>query len=163
MRAEYQPVLDAADVPSLIRQRSARTVIIDIEPLIAPWDSGRDALDEGVARFVGQARTIGCLRVVCFATNSARLPSALPDVAGLQVEYLASARKPLRTTPYKGMPVPGVVVGDQIATDGMLAARIGFTFLHYRPRPSSMPGGPLLLFRCGEVLRPVLFRSSNSR
>jgi predicted HAD superfamily phosphohydrolase YqeG len=157
---EYRSLTDQADIPLLIGQLSARTVIIDVEPLIAGWDSGQDALDHGIARFVDQVRTIGTVRVVCFATNSVRLPSTLPGAAGLRVEYLASARKPLRTSPYQGMPLPGVVIGDQVATDGLLATRIGYTFLHYRPRPDSMPLGPLLLFRGGQLLRPVLFRST---
>jgi predicted HAD superfamily phosphohydrolase YqeG len=162
VKAEYQPVTDEADIPRLVGQMSARTVIIDVEPLIAGWDSGQDALDQGVARFVEQARTIDSVCVVCFATNSVRLPSTLPDAAGLRLEYLASARKPLRTSPYQGMPMPGVVIGDQVATDGLLAMRIGYTFLHYRPRPGSMPIGPLLLFRSGDLLRPALFRSTNN-
>jgi predicted HAD superfamily phosphohydrolase YqeG len=153
----YLPLTDEAEIPRLLGRLSARTVITDVEPLIAPWDSGQDALDEGIARFLDVAGTIESVQVVCFATNSARMPSAVPQLPGVRVDYLASARKPLRTAPYAAMPRPGVVVGDQVPTDGVLAVRIGFTFLQFRPTPRSMPPGPRLLFACGETLRPLLF------
>jgi hypothetical protein len=52
------------------------------------------------------------------------------------------------------------VVGDQIATDGILARRIGYSFLHLRLPPERMPAGPRLLSGCGEALRPLLFGRS---
>jgi predicted HAD superfamily phosphohydrolase YqeG len=143
-----------------MRQLSARTLIVDVEPLIAPWYGGQDALDRGLARFLDTVSPIETVELVCFATNSARVPSALPEVPGVRIVYLASARKPLRTAPYGGMPAPGVVIGDQVATDGVLAKRIGYTFLHYRPKLGDMPPGPRVLSAGGEVLRPLLFRRS---
>jgi predicted HAD superfamily phosphohydrolase YqeG len=158
VKVPYAVVTDARDVPSRIRDLAARTVIYDVEPLIAHWDSAQAALDQGIAAVVGQVAQIGGVQVVCFATNSARFPSVLPAAPpGLQVRYLVSARKPLRTAPYADLPRPGVVVGDQIMTDGLLARRIGFTFLHFQPRPGSVPAGPQALMRCGEVLRPLIF------
>ncbi len=154
----YESLTDEAQLPGLVRRLSPRTIVVDIEPLIAPWNSRQDALELGLSRFVDVATAIESVQVVCFATNSARTPSALPQVPGIQVDYLASARKPLRTAPYAKMPLPGVVIGDQVATDGVLATRIGYTFLHYRPALASMPPGPRLLFAGGELLRPVLFR-----
>ena len=98
------------------------------------------------------------MRVVIFATNSARRPSAAPACDGLQVRYLASANKPLRTSPYHHLPRPGAVAGDQLPTDGILAHRLGFTFLHYAPELAGVPLGPGLMHRWGELVRPVLFR-----
>jgi hypothetical protein len=100
------------------------------------------------------------VRVVVFATNSARRPSAVPARDGLQVRYLASAEKPLRTAPYHDLPRPGAVAGDQLPTDGILAYRLGFTFLHYAPELTDVPFGPGLMHRWGELVRPVLFRRS---
>jgi predicted HAD superfamily phosphohydrolase YqeG len=148
---------EAADLPRLVSALSARTMIVDIEPLVAVWDSGRDALDRGIARFVDGVKTFESVAVVCFATNSARVPSALPEASGVSIEYLASARKPLRTAPYRKMPLPGVVIGDQVATDGVLARRLGYSFLHYRPKLSEMPPGPRALASGGQILRPLLF------
>jgi predicted HAD superfamily phosphohydrolase YqeG len=97
------------------------------------------------------------VRTVVFATNSARRPSAIPAGGGLQVRYLASAAKPLRTGPYHGLPRPGAVAGDQLPTDGILAHRLGFTFLHYVPELAGVPLGPALMHRWGELVGQVLF------
>jgi predicted HAD superfamily phosphohydrolase YqeG len=73
------------------------------------------------------------------------------------VIYLARAGKPLRTAPYRILPRPGVVIGDQLATDGALARRLGYTFLQYRPRLDHVPAGPRLMDYVGRLIRPVLF------
>ena len=155
MRVAYQHVSDEGEVVRRIAQLSVRTAIFDVEPMIASWDSSQQTLDRGIAWAVGRVSAIPGLTVVCFATNSARRPSALPATAG--VTYVASARKPLRTRPFLGLPRPGVVIGDQVLTDGLLAKRLGYAFLHYRPRIGSMPTGTLLLYGFGALLRPVLF------
>lgn len=164
MRYPYEVVADASDVVRRIRQLSTRTVIVDIEPFVASWDTSQQALDQGIARLLGQIKDIATVRVLCFATNSARRPSAIPPAPpGLRVDYQACARKPARTAPYQAMPRPGVVVGDQIATDGMLAGRLGFTFLHLRQDLRSMPAGPMLLSGVGQILRPLLFTQAEAR
>ena len=50
------------------------------------------------------------------------------------------------------------MAGDQLPTDGILAYRLGFTFLHYAPELAGVPLGPGLMHRWGELVRPVLFR-----
>lgn len=158
MKAAYSTVADSREVPARVREMAARSVIFDVEPLVASWDSSQAELDRGIAAVVTEVAAIGGVQVVCFATNSARFPSAPPAAPpGMQVRYLVSARKPLRTAPYSDLPRPGVVVGDQIATDGVLARRIGFSFLQFRPQPGSVPAGPKVLMRCGDVLRPLIF------
>jgi predicted HAD superfamily phosphohydrolase YqeG len=137
---------------------AVKTLIVDVEPLVAPWDSGQEPLDRGLARFLGQVRQIPSVRVVVFSTNSARRPSAIPPGDGIEVRYLASAGKPLRTAPYDDLPRPGAVLGDQLPTDGLLAHRLGYVFLHYVPDLASVPVGPRLMHGWGQVLRPVLFR-----
>jgi hypothetical protein len=145
------------DVLSRARELTARTIIFDVEPLVAYWDSGQDALDRGVALVLGRIVAVPGVQVVCFATNSLRRPSVVPADAGVQVVYLASARKPLRAAPYRGFPRPGVVTGDQVATDGVLARRLGYTFLQYRPHLDRTPAGPWLMYQFGRLLRPLLF------
>ena len=98
------------------------------------------------------------MRVVVFATNSARRPSAIPSLPGVQVTYLASAGKPVRTAPYRALPRPGAVIGDQVATDGLLARRLGYTFLHWNPRLARVPLRPRLMGLLGRVAQP-LFRT----
>jgi len=141
------------------RELSVRTMIFDVEPLAAPWHSSQESLDQGIARILGDVRTVPSVRAVVFATNSARRPSAVPACDGLQVSYLASAHKPLRTAPYRDLPRPAVA-GDQLPTDGILAYRLGFTFLHYAPELASVPLGPGLMHRWGKLVRPALSRRS---
>jgi predicted HAD superfamily phosphohydrolase YqeG len=155
--ARYQRVVHAQDVLTRAAELSASTYIVDIEPLVASWRSGPQRLDDGVARIAGQLCAIAGVRVVCFATNSARRPAALPACSTARVMYVASARKPVLTGLYRDLPRPGVVIGDQVVTDGALARRLGFTFLHYCPEVSGMPIGPRLLRSCGWLLLPVLF------
>jgi predicted HAD superfamily phosphohydrolase YqeG len=147
-----------ADLDALLKkagERGAKTIVFDVEPLVAYWDNGQQALEEGIARVLAAAAAVPGVAVVCFSTNSARRPAEVPSHAGVRVVYLASARKPLHTAPYAGFPRPGVVIGDQIATDGLLARRLGYTFLHYWP--PAAPLGPRLLGYGGRAVRPLLF------
>ncbi|MGP8001100.1 MAG: hypothetical protein ACLPKI_27825 [Streptosporangiaceae bacterium] len=157
MRAGYERVAGLEAALSRVEELSARTVIFDVEPLVAYWDSGQDALERGVALLVLRTRQLPEVQVVCFATNSMRHPQAVPGSAGVHVVYLASAGKPMRIAPYQGFPRPGVVVGDQIATDGLLARRLGYAFVHYRPPLDEIPAGPRLMRQLGRLVRPVAF------
>jgi len=154
----YVRVTGLADLFAEARELSVRTMIFDVEPLVAPWRGSQESLDQGIARILGDVRTVPSVRAVVFATNSARRPSAVPVCGDLQVSYLASAEKPLRTAPYRDLPRPGAVAGDQLPTDGILASRLGYTFLHYMPEPAGAPLGPALMHRWGKLVRPVLFR-----
>ncbi len=157
MRVGYARVSDWRDLMRWAADLSARTVVIDVEPLVAFWDTSQEHLDQGVAAVLAQVAAIPPVEVVCFATNSARRLSGTPSGAGVRVIYLPSARKPLNTAPYRNLPRPGIVIGDQPATDGVLARRLGYTFLHYSPLLASVPAGPRLLQRCGQWLLPLLF------
>jgi predicted HAD superfamily phosphohydrolase YqeG len=131
-------------------------MIFDVEPLVAWWNSSREALDRGIAAVVAELGELPDVRVVVFATNSGRRPSVIPPLPGVRVTYLASAGKPLRTAPYRGLPRPGAVIGDQVATDGLLAYRLGYTFLHWSPRLAGMPLGPRLMQLLGRLAQPLL-------
>ena len=157
MRAGYERLAGLDEVLDRVREMSARTLIFDIEPLVAYWDSSQEALDRGVAEVIRQVEAAPGVRVVCFATNSARRPSVLPQDAGVRVVYLASAGKPLRTAPYGSFPRPGAVIGDQLATDGILARRLGYAFVQYRPPLDRLPAGPRLMDGVGRLVRPLLF------
>jgi hypothetical protein len=154
-----------AEPPGLLRRArelSSRTIIVDVEPLVAYWDSGQEALDAGIAEILGQVGADPGVLVVCFSTNSDRRPSAVPvrgasGPGGPRVVYLASARKPFLTAPYRDFPRPGVVIGDQVATDGILARRLGYSFLHYCPDLAHVPAGPRLMYDLGRPLEPLLF------
>lgn len=162
MTAGYERFGTVAGVLQRAAELSPRTLIVDIEPLVAWWDGGQEALDSGVASIVGQLGGLAGLSVLCFSTNSARRPSRVPAGAAAQVVYLASAGKPLQIGPYRSLPAPGVVIGDQLLTDGILARRLGYTFLHYCPDVGGMPMGPRLLRYGGQPLLPFVFPGSRS-
>ena len=157
MKIQYECVADRQDLLRRAAERSPKTIVIDVEPLVALWDTSRESLDEGLAAVLGLLGAIPGVDVVCFATNSARRPSAVPDRAGIRVVYVSSAHKPMRVAPYRNFPRPGIVIGDQIATDGVLARRLGYTFLHYSPHLAGVPVGPRLLQHCGELVLPLVF------
>ena len=160
MTTAYVPVTGPADLFAKARELSVRTMILDVEPLVTPWRSSQESLDQGIAHILGRIRTVPSVRVVVFTTNSGRHPSAVPSVAGIEVRYLASAQKPLRTAPFHGLPRPGAVAGDQLPTDGVLAYRLRFTFLHYVAQLTGVPPGPELMHRWGQLVRPLLFPRS---
>jgi predicted HAD superfamily phosphohydrolase YqeG len=157
MRAAFTQVAALDEAVRQAGELSARTMVFDVEPLIAYWDSGQDALDQGVARVLSEVAAAPAVQVVCFATNSLRRPSAIPSAPGVQVVYLASAGKPFRTAPYRGFPRPGMVIGDQVATDGILASRLGYTFVLVNPELMDIPAGPRLMRAGGRLVRPLLF------
>ena len=158
MKGRYERHTELDDVMDRARQLSVRTMIVDVEPLVSWWDNTQESLDWGVAMVVGKVATLPELRVLVFSTNSVRRPSAVPARREFEVRYLASAGKPLRTAPYRGLPEPGAVVGDQVPTDGLLARQLGFAFLHYQPRLADVPLGPRLMHRLGRLAVPLLFR-----
>jgi len=157
MRPAYDRLATLDEVLRRAGELSPKTLVFDVEPLVAPWDSGQDALDQGVASVLARARAIPGVAVVCFSTNSIRRPSSPLAGNGVRAEYLALAGKPLRTGYYRAFPRPGVVIGDQLATDGALARRLGYAFLQYHPDPSSLPLGPRMMDWAGQVARPLLF------
>jgi predicted HAD superfamily phosphohydrolase YqeG len=166
MSSGYESFADPRDLLRRAEQLSAKTMIFDIEPLVAFWNSSQEDLDRGIAVTLDQVSHVPGLLVVCFATNSDRRPSTAPASAGLRVMYVASAGKPLRTACYRDLPRPGLVIGDQVLTDGLLALRLGYTLLHYSPAAGSVPLGPRVLGGCGELLRPLIFagrRAGNAR
>jgi predicted HAD superfamily phosphohydrolase YqeG len=162
VRAGFERVTGLNDVLRHAADLSARTLVFDVEPLVAYWDGGQEALDEGIARVLSEVAVLPAVQVVCFATNSVRRPSVLPSQAAVQVVYLASANKPVQIVVYRHFPRPGVVIGDQVATDGILARRLGYTFLLFDPQLTEVPPGPRLMGAWGRLVRPLLFTRADA-
>ena len=154
-RSGYERLGGLDEALARVQQLSMQTVIFDIEPLIAHWDSGQEALDQGVAHVHTLADAVPGLKIVCFATNSMRRPLVMPSTR-VRAIYLSLAGKPLRTSQYQEFPRPGAVVGDQMATDGILARRLGYTYLECPP-PDHMPLGPRMMHGLGSLVRPLVF------
>ncbi len=163
MRTALDRATDLGQAVRRAGELSARTLVFDVEPLVAYWDGGQEALDQGVARVLSEVSVLPALQVLCFATNSSRRPSVVPGAADLRVVYLASAGKPLRTAPYRDFPRPGLVIGDQVGTDGILARRIGYTFILFDPQLAGVPAGPRLMGAYGRLVRPLLFTRAEHR
>jgi hypothetical protein len=72
--AGYERFATAADLVQRASELAPSTVIIDVEPLVAWWDSGQELLDSGVASMVSQLGRLAGLSVLCFAMNSAPGP-----------------------------------------------------------------------------------------
>jgi hypothetical protein len=157
VKSRYERHTELDDILDQARELSVRTLVVDIEPLVSWWHNTQESLDWGVAMVVGKVASVPTLRVLVFSTNSVRSPSAIPDAGDVEVRYLASAGKPLRITPYGDLPRPGAVIGDQVPTDGLLAWRLGYTFLHYQPRLDGVPLGPRVMHRLGRLAVPALF------
>jgi predicted HAD superfamily phosphohydrolase YqeG len=152
----YERMCERQDVVARAGELSAKTFIIDVEPMVAYWDTSQEALDQGIANIVDQVRTAPGLEVVCFATNSDRRPSSIQASAPVRVLFVSSARKPVRLAAYRDLPKPGVVIGDQAATDGVLAYRLGYAFLHYTPPMTNTPLGPRAMRQVGRLVLPFL-------
>ncbi len=146
---------------SRVAELSPRTVILDVEPLVAAWNTGPGELSRGVARWVAELSGLGTVSVIGFVTNSRRALPARPGRyrrrSQVKVFYVSSGGKPLRAARYRDLPRPGVLVGDQIATDGLLAWRLGYHFIHYDPALAKPPGTRLMNL-LGAPLGPLLFR-----
>lgn len=161
MKAGYRRSTDIGDAFDAARQVRAHALVVDVEPLVAAWRTDQAVLTAGLADVLKRiAADPGDLRVVVFATNSPRRPAVAPQISGLEVRYVAMAHKPLRLNAFRDLPRPAVVIGDQVATDGLLAWRLGFLFLHYVHDQAAVPVGPRLMRALGRPLRRLLFREA---
>jgi hypothetical protein len=157
MRADYQQFSDQDELLSCLAELSPKTVIFDVEPLVAFWNSGMSELSGGVERLATRLSSIQGIEFLGFVTNSRRRIPVSARADGPRVFYVASARKPLLIQRYRRLPRPGAVVGDQLATDGIFAWRLGFDFLHYNPGAGESPPGVRIMNLTGNLLRPLFF------
>lgn len=157
-RVPYYRCTDVAAVLARVAELTPRTVVVDVEPMVASWETGTTELELGVALILGELIAVASVEQIVFATNSSRRLAVTAPTPRVSVAYLAGAFKPLRIRAYRDLPLPGVVVGDQVATDGLLAWRLGYTFVRYRPAVARAPWGPRLMRYLGIPLTPILFR-----
>jgi predicted HAD superfamily phosphohydrolase YqeG len=158
MRIAYRQVHDLGDVVGWLTELRARTVIFDVEPLIPHWDTGPDVLRDGVDAAIGQILMIEEIEVMGFATNSLRRVEIEPGHDGVRIFYISRAAKPFVTKRHRHLPRPAVLVGDQIATDGLLAWRLGFAFAHVQHSGPRRPRGPRLMHQLGRPMTSRLFQ-----
>ncbi|HTW05642.1 MAG TPA: hypothetical protein VMF87_35485 [Streptosporangiaceae bacterium] len=160
MRADYQQFSDQDELLSYVGQLSPKTVIFDVEPLVALWNTGTSELSGGVERLADKLSAIAGIEFLGFVTNSRRRTPVTSQDGGPNVFYVSSAHKPLLIERYRRLPRPGAVIGDQLATDGIFAWRLGFDFLHYSPGAGESPRGVRLMNLTGNLLRPLFFHGT---
>lgn len=85
MRALYRRANELPDVVRCAGELRARTMVFDVEPLVAHWNSGQEGLDRGIAIVLDGLAALSGLEVVCFATDSARRPLILPSGSSRRV------------------------------------------------------------------------------
>jgi hypothetical protein len=160
MRADYQQISDRDELLSCVAGLSPKTAIFDIEPVVAVWNTGTSELSGGVERIATKLSEIPGIEFIGFVTNSRRRAPVTSPPGGPTIFYVSSAHKPLLTRRYRALPRPGVVVGDQLTTDGILAWRLGFDFVHYDPAAKDSPPGVRIMNLTGSLLRPLFFNSA---
>jgi predicted HAD superfamily phosphohydrolase YqeG len=149
------------DVPALLvaldRLRPA-TLVVDVEPLVIPWDSAPTLFANAADDFVQTVRaSIPSVTNVVYSSNS-RCPRAADGKPDFRI--VTAARKPWRTRYLHDEPGPVAVAGDQVLTDGLLAWRLGASFLHWQVA-GPMPRWPRLQRWIGRIAAPFLFKDDD--
>ena len=123
------------------------TAVIDVEPMLAHWNTSQEALDAGLRALLPTLPDI----MIIFATNSSRRPGfALP----MGRHYLNQAHKPFTRLPAAA---GALFVGDQFLTDGLLAWRNRGVFVH-TPLLKTAPFGVKIMWYAGRVLMTLFAR-----
>jgi predicted HAD superfamily phosphohydrolase YqeG len=143
----------------LVARLETRTLVVDIEPLLGMWGAPTgDIVARASAFSQTMAAEVPSLTCLVFATN-ARMP--LPktvEVDRLHLSFVSAAGKPLRVGYLANSPRPITVIGDQVVTDGLLAFRLGGSFVHWQPR-DAMPLWPRMQTLAGRLIMNAFFLS----
>ena len=146
-------VADLESVGRALTAAAAATAVIDVEPMVAPWNCTDAQYLTGVDCVMAMLATAApAVRCVLLASNS---PRPRPVGAG---NLVAAARKPWRTIYLRSAPRPIAVVGDQPLTDGLLAWRLGGTFIQWQ-HDDRGPWWPRLQRLVGQAVVLAAFRS----
>ena len=137
----------------------AATLIVDAEPMLAEWDTDAHALRLGIEALVAELSSRNLAVALVVATNSGR-PDPVPQPRADHV-FVARARKPWAVRHYASSARPLAVVGDQPATDGLLAWRLDATYLRWTGRGCTHPPfWPRIQHAASGLLRPLFHERS---
>jgi len=149
------------DVPGLLVVLGSlrpATLVVDVEPLVVPWDSAPTLFAKAADDFARTVRaTVPSVISVIYSSNSRRPRDADSHSC---IRIVTAARKPWRTRYLHGEPKPVTVAGDQVLTDGLLAWRLGASFIHCQVA-EPMPRWPQLQHWFGQIVAPFLFRDED--
>ena len=101
-------------------------LVVDIEPGVIAWNSDAGMRKREILRVNAQLKHAG--HEVWFVSNGS---FKLDDIQS-DVRVTTRAHKPwtsMRRLPSGSAELPRVVIGDQVWTDGLLACRLGATFM----------------------------------
>ena len=143
-------------------------LILDLEPLLLDWRSPAEAEVPDWSAIVTTAARAG-VRTLVVLTNSRRDVSNLgwapPEARDLAVRVIRRAWKPWTARRKLGLDdhaLRGVVCGDVALTDGLLAIRLRYGFVHLTVKgPPVYPRMQDLLGRC--LLRRYFRTDSTDR
>lgn len=123
-------------------------ILLDVEPLVAPWNAPLVHLEHGLS--AAQDRTRGSTKVVFVSNSRLQYHPNSPHVWG--------ARKPLKVKVNQYISNPHtVVVGDTLLTDGLLAWRLGVPFIEVATTAASRPWWPRIQAQLARPIRRLLF------
>jgi hypothetical protein len=150
-----------SDVPALLialERLQPATLVVDVEPLVVPWDSEPALFANAAYNFAQTVRTcVPSVTNVIYSSNS-RCPRSADAKSCIPI--VTAARKPWRTRYLQDEPQPVTVAGDQVLTGGLLAWRLGVCFLHWQvARP--MPHWPRLQRWLGQLAVSFLFKDED--
>ena len=158
MRRAPRIVADQRDtLVSLAARLETCTLVVDVEPLLAMWGAPIGEVIAGaIALAHAMAAEVSSLRCLVFATNARMsLPKTL-ELAHLRITFVSAAGKPWRIGYLANSPRPIAVIGDQVVTDGLLAFRLGATFLHWQSH-DNMPFWPRVQTIIGSLIMDAFF------
>ena len=139
-----------------IAERGITRLVLDVEPVVVPWNAAPDRLAARIAEVCAWATAIPGLRELHFASNGRMAAPQLPDAAGLTVSFTSRSGKPHGPAGLISAaladPRPTAVCGDQPMTDGRLAQRLGGVFFYWQQPITSTPIWPLVQRWLGDRL-----------
>ena len=149
------------DVPALqvaLGRLRPATFVVDVEPLIVPWDRVPTLFANAAGDFAQTVRaSIPSVTSVVYSSNLRRLRSAN---GRSRIRVVTAARKPWRTRYLRDEPWPMAVAGDQVLTGGLLAWQLGASFLHWQVA-EPMPRWRGLQRWLGRIAAPFLFKDDD--
>ena len=160
-------VRDREAVFSALAHLQPPTLVVDVQPFVAPWGCSPKAMVSAAVALSAQlVDATPNLKTLVFATNIRSVRCQRLRDEGPRVMFVSAARKPWRGDYLADAPRPVVVLGDQIITDGLLAIRLHGQFLQWQihgripwwPRLQALIGGLLAVF----MFSPLYFRPATA-
>lgn len=155
-RVGYIVADDVEAIQCVLAAARAASVVLDAQPLLVDWTGSQ--VPERVEAMVAALVRCPTVRSVVVASNANELAVVWPAEGMPAAMVIDGARKPWRTAYTGELPRPVVVVGDQVLTDGLLAWRIGATFVHWRHH-GLVPAWPRIQQLLGRWPRRLVFRA----